>query len=193
MDFIGCRNFGPSRGTDPVKWIILHTAEAAEKPYTARAVANWGAGPDAPRASWHYVVDAIEVIACVREDYVAWGAPGANRFGIHVEHAGYASQTPDEWDDDYSRAVLCRSAELVRDIAERHSIPLCRISAKDLQEGQPGICGHLDVTAAFSRGVGHQDPGKYFPWEHYMALLTGQEVDLMASVYSAGPKTPRVV
>ena len=59
MEFIACKNQGPHRGAAPVKWIVIHTMQAKEKPYTARAVAHWGAGPDAPKASWHYAIDAI--------------------------------------------------------------------------------------------------------------------------------------
>lgn len=179
MIYIPAKNQGPLRVGGIIKWIVIHAMQAPEKPYTARAVANWGASSIAPQASWHYAIDAIEVIQSVREDVVAWGAKGANRFGIHLEHAGYAEQTPDEWNDDYSRACLARSAELARDIAIRHGIPFERIGPAGLLAGKPGFCGHVDVTVAFSAGKGHTDPGAWFPWDRYMALVAGREVDII--------------
>lgn len=184
MLFVQAKNCGPARGLAPIKWIVIHTMQAKEKPYTGRAVAHWFAGADAPQASAHYCIDAIEVVQCVKESVVAWGAPGANRFGIHLEHAGYAEQTPDEWNDDYSRACLARSAELARDIADRYDIPFVHLTPKQLKAGEKGFCGHIDVTVAFSNGKGHTDPGAWFPWDQYLALCRGSEVDLISSEFS---------
>lgn len=208
MLFVQAKNCGPARGLAPIKWIVIHTMQAPEKPYTARAVAHWFAGADAPQASAHYCIDAIETIACVREDTVAWGAPGANRFGVHLEHAGYAEQTPDEWNDDYSIACLARSAELAREIAERYEIPFVHCTPEMLKNGEKGFCGHLDVTVVFNAGKGHTDPGAWFPWGRYLALCRGSEVDVIADRFQdreaqtaettpaphdldAGPETPR--
>jgi N-acetyl-anhydromuramyl-L-alanine amidase AmpD len=177
MNFIQAKNFGPARGSAPVKWIVIHTMQAPEKPHTARAVAHWFAGSDAPQASAHYCIDSIEVVGCVKESDVAWGAPGANRFGIHLEHAGYAEQTPDEWHDDYSRACLARSADLAREIALRYGIPIRHLSPDDLKNGEKGFCGHIDVTVAFNHGKGHTDPGAWFPWEEYLAMVRGSDPD----------------
>jgi len=145
--------------------------EAPEKPGTARGVAEWFAGPNAPMASAHYCIDAIEVVQSVPENVVAWAAPGANKRGIHLEHAGYASQNPAAWDDDYSNAVLARSAELAADICRRYLIPIVRLGPADLRVGLRGLCGHVDVTNAFNDGHGHTDPGPAFPWDRYLALI----------------------
>src|SRR5689334_17566080 len=80
-DFIQARNYTKS-GDREIKWIVLHTMENPEKPKGASAVAHWFASDAAPKASAHYCVDNAEVWQCVGELDVAWGAPGANRYGI---------------------------------------------------------------------------------------------------------------
>jgi N-acetyl-anhydromuramyl-L-alanine amidase AmpD len=171
IPLIRARNDGPARRGQRIDWLVIHTMEAPEKPGTARAVAEWFAGSKAPQASAHYCIDAVEVVQCVPEDFVAWAAPGANKKGIHLEHAGYASQTPAGWDDDYSRAVLERSAELATDICRRYQIPIVKLSVADLCAGLRGICGHVDITNAFNNGKGHTDPGAAFPWDRYLELI----------------------
>jgi N-acetyl-anhydromuramyl-L-alanine amidase AmpD len=176
MQFIQARNYGPHRGVADIRWIVIHTMQAPEKPYTARSVAHWFASSSAPKASAHYCIDSLEVIECVHESDVAWGAPGANRYGVHLEHAGYAEQTPDEWNDDYTTACLGRSAELASRIAQRYGIPFRRLTPAELKAGQKGFCGHIDCTIAFSGGKGHTDPGAWFPWDRYLALCQGAEL-----------------
>jgi N-acetyl-anhydromuramyl-L-alanine amidase AmpD len=173
IPLIRAKNAGPPRPGQRIDLIVIHTMEAPEKPGTARAVAHWFAGPDAPEASAHYCIDADETIQCVPEDVVAWAAPGANRRGIHLEHAGYASQTPAAWDDDYSRRVLARSAELAADIAARHQIPIVWLTLDQLAAGARGFCGHMDITSALNGGKGHTDPGAAFPVERYLELVRG--------------------
>lgn len=169
--FIQAKNCGPDRAGVPVLWVVVHTMEAPEKPGTARAVARWFAGPDAPQASAHYCIDDAECVQCVPETVVAWAAPGANKQGIHLEHAGYAAQTPIQWGDDYSQRVLALSARRCADVCLRYRIPAVRLSAADLRAGKLGICGHRDVTDAFSAGKGHTDPGPNFPWAQYVQMV----------------------
>lgn len=187
MLFVQAKNCGPLRGAAPVKWIVIHTMEAAEKPGTARAVAHWFAGATAPEASAHYCIDAIEVIQCVYENTVAWAAPGANRFGVHLEHAGFAKQSQEDWSDDYSRAVIARSASLAQEIAARYGIPFVHLTPDMLKNGEKGFCGHIDATIAFSGGKGHTDPGAWFPWDRYLALCRGSEVDVIADEFNDPP------
>lgn len=175
IQLIRARNCGPGRPWQRIDWLVIHTMEAPEKPGTARGVAHWFAGPNAPKASAHFCIDAGEIVQSVPEDVVAWAAPGANRRGIHLEHAGYASQAADGWDDAYSRAVLERSAELARDICRRYEIPIVKLSVDDLRAGQRGLCGHIDITNAFNNGKGHTDPGAAFPWDRYLELVAPDE------------------
>ena len=167
------KHFTPSaRPTSaPIDVIVVHTMESFEKPKTAINVAKWFAGESAPQASAHYCVDDVDTILCVLECDVAWAAPGANRNGVHIEHAGFASQSAVQWDDDYSRAVLANSAKLAAKLARRFSIPIAKLSVPELAAGGRGFIGHVDATNAFCNGKGHTDPGVNFPWARYLELV----------------------
>lgn len=167
--FVAARHYTPTSGR-AVDLVVLHTMESAEKPGTAMAVARWAAGLSAPRASWHYAVDRDEVVQCVREEDVAWAAPGANHHGIQIEHAGYARQSAAEWDDDYSRRMLERSAALVADICRRHAIPVAHVGVDGLRAGHRGITTHRDVSVAWRRST-HTDPGRWFPMSRYLEMV----------------------
>jgi len=167
--FIQARNYTPAR-RDAADVIVIHTMEAGEKPGTARAVAAWFAGATAPRASAHFCIDNHEVIQCVDLADVAWHAPGANRVGIGLEHAGFAKQSVADWSDEYSRATLERSAFLVAELCRLFRIPVVKLSATDLRSGARGVCGHVDVSKAF-KGSDHYDPGPNFPWASYLARV----------------------
>jgi N-acetyl-anhydromuramyl-L-alanine amidase AmpD len=174
IPFIQAANCGPARVGAKIDWLVTHTMESQEKPRTAKNVALWFGGKtkaEPPKASAHYCLDGVDVIQCVSESVVAWAAPGANKNGIHIEHAGSAAQTPMQWDDPFSRAVLEQSAKLAADICKRHAIPIVRLSVVDLKAGKRGLCGHVDITNAFSGGKGHTDPGPSFPWDLYLEMV----------------------
>jgi N-acetyl-anhydromuramyl-L-alanine amidase AmpD len=167
--FIGARNF--TRGRDgPIDVLVIHAMEAAERPDTSEAVARWFAGPDAPQASAHYLVDANSIVQGVRDEDVAWHAPGANHNGLGFEHAGYSAQRPREWDDRYSRAMLGRSARLVAAKCRQYGIPAVWLFPADLLGGRRGITSHWNVTRAFRRSD-HTDPGPSFPVDRYVFLV----------------------
>lgn len=164
--FIESKNYTKGR-PGPIELVVVHAMEAAEKPDTAEAVARWFAGPDAPRASVHYCVDANSIVQTVRDVDTAWHAPGANRNGLGIEHAGYSRQSSREWDDPYSRAMLWRSARLVAQKCLEHGLPAVWLSPEDLVAGRRGITSHWNVTLAFRKGD-HTDPGPDFPAESYV-------------------------
>jgi peptidoglycan hydrolase-like protein with peptidoglycan-binding domain len=157
--------------TRPITLIVIHTMECLEAPDAAENVALWFAGKTAyapPMASAHFCVDADATVQCVRVADVAWHAKQVNPRSIGIEHAGFARQSPAEWEDDYSRAVLKRSAALVQQLAEVYQIPIRRLDPAEIRAGLLGLCGHVDVTNAYDKGVGHWDPGPGFVWEEFL-------------------------
>lgn len=174
-----------NRKRGDVLWIVLHTAETAEVDHAAENLAAWVSGPQAPRASWHFAIDSNSTTQSVLERDVAWHAPGANKFGIGVEHAGRARQTESDWGDLYSCAMLARSARLVAGVCDRWGIPAQRVGPSHLLAGTPGICGHDDVSKAFKKST-HYDPGKNFPWDGYL-----EEVQRLLKSSMPAPSTLR--
>lgn len=174
IPFIQARNYTVSGGRS-VDLVVVHDMEAPEVPGTARRVAQWFAGSTAPNASAHYCIDDKEIVQCVRDQDVAWHAPGANARGIGLEHAGYARQTSAEWDDPYSSAMLRLSAKLTAALCTRYRIPAVWLTPGDLLAGKRGITSHNNVSKAF-RKSDHSDPGPGFPWERYITLVRSNMV-----------------
>lgn len=174
-----------------VDLLVLHTMEAPEKPNTAMAVAKWfatemkDASGVARPASAHYCIDASQMVQCVRDLDVAYGAPGANHNGIQLEHAGYASQSDALWHDAYSQSMLALSAKLAACLVELFDIPVKFVDAEDLIENERGITTHREVTRAcqlakqrgltaspfFKAKNSHTDPGIGFPMIEYLAAI----------------------
>ncbi len=149
--------------------IVIHTMEMDEKGETAEHCAQWFRNPGA-KASAHYCVDADSIVQCVRDQDVGWHAPGANHDGIGIEHAGRAKQTGRDWSDEYSTAMLERSARLVAGLCKKYAIPVTWLYAADLKAGKRGITTHKAVSDAFRRST-HWDPGSGFPIERYLTLV----------------------
>lgn len=165
IPFIQARHFRPGR-KEPVRVVVIHTAEIGESLQGAEALMNVCAVNERV-ASWHYAVDQDSVTQSVKEEDTAFHAPGLSHCSVGIEHAGRARQTDDEWADLFSTAMLERSAELVAGICFRHGIPCVRIGADEVRDGYAGVCGHVDVSKAFGKSD-HWDPGPNFPWAHYM-------------------------
>jgi hypothetical protein len=142
---------------------------------TAAAVARYFATTD-KKASAHYCVDGGGHIVqtCLEKD-VAYAAPGANSNGLHVEMAGRAAQTSEEWHDPYSRKLLVVAARLVADLCAAHRIPVRYVDAAGLVAGGSfarGVTTHHEVTKAFRKST-HTDPGPHFPIMEFVGLVLG--------------------
>lgn len=158
---------------NPINYVVLHDMEVPEAKGMAIEIAGRFALETSPKASAHFHVDDREIIqGCLLED-VAWHASSGNRYGIGIEHAGFASQRPAEWDDDYSRAELSLSAQLSADLCKRYGIPIAWVDATGLKAGKRGITDHATINDAFlGVGKGHRDPGEGFDRDGYVALVS---------------------
>lgn len=152
-----------------VDLLVMHTMEAPEKGTTAEAVAQFFAKPTT-KASAHYNFDNNSIVQCVKEEDVAWAAPGANHDGIQFEHAGFARQSPAQWDDPFSRAMLELSIDMAAQVVKRHNIPVVFLRAPDLAAQRRGITTHAEVSKAF-RLSDHTDPGVGFPMQDYLTAI----------------------
>lgn len=171
IPFVPAKNYTKGPRRKGIDLIVIHTMEAPQKGNTAENIANWFAGATAPQASAHYCVDNDSIVQCVMDDDIAWHAPGANHNGIGIEHAGYAKQDPKAWGNDYNQAMLTLSARLTAYLCQKYEIPILRLTVPELKAGGRGICGHVDCTNAFGAGIGHWDPGNFFPYDEYLGWV----------------------
>jgi len=169
IPFVQAENYTKHVTRETVDWIVIHCMQGPETSTRAEKCAAYFAGQrgKAPKASAHYCVDVDSIVQCVREDKVAWHAPKANRYGIGIEHGGFARQTKDQWLDEYGVAMLTLSAKLVAKICRTWAIPPEFVDAGGLRAGIRGVTTHAAVTEAFEVGT-HWDPGKGFPMDWYL-------------------------
>lgn len=178
MRFVQAANYTPVPPPRNINLLVIHDMEAPEKGETAETCAAYfhnQAKSSRTGSSAHYCIDNNSVVQCVRDHDVAWAAPGANHDGLHFEHAGYARQGRHEWADDYSTAMLKRSARLVARKCKRHNIPIRFLSPAEVKAGRSGITGHLQITESGIGGTAgtHTDPGANFPWHRYIRYVRG--------------------
>lgn len=157
---------GTRRG---VRVIVIHDMEAPENALTAENVANYFATTET-QASSHICVDNNSIIQCVKDNDVAYAAPGANHDGIQIELAGYAKQTLKEWLDDYGVQMLNRAADATAQYCLKYGIPARWLSNGDLHAGMKGVVGHNQVSEVYRKST-HRDPGPGFPWEYFMCAV----------------------
>lgn len=174
MKFLQAANYTPHTGPRDINLIVIHDMEAPEKGTTAEACALYfhnQAPSSAKGSSAHYCVDNNSVVQCVRDHDIAWSAPGANHDGLHFEHAGYARQGRHEWADDFSTAMLKRSARIVARKCKHFHIPIRFLTAAEVKAGHAGITGHLQITQSGIAPGTHTDPGANFPWHRYIRYV----------------------
>jgi len=166
--FIPARHF-TTANRKAVDLIVIHSAEIGESLDGAEALMRACAVSERV-ASWHFAVDADSVTQSVKEEDIAFHAPGANANGIGIELCGRARQTAAEWDDDFSRSVIARAANLTAAICRRWGIPAAFVAADGLLRGNRGITTHREVSVAFKKST-HEDPGPNFPLQRFLDLV----------------------
>lgn len=156
--FTAAHHSGP-RGNAKVKWVVLHTTEGD----TAAGAAAWFANPKSA-GSAHLVVDDDTCYRTLPNRMIPWAAPGANTNGIHIEMAGHARWTANEW-----RArvwTVKRAAYKTAAHCHEYGVPLRWVGKWGLRAGRKGVTTHKDCSDAF--GGDHWDPGAGFPKTLFM-------------------------
>ena len=146
----------------PISKIIIHTTEGSYS-----SAISWFQNPNA-QASAHYVIRSSDghstQMVCHKD--IAWHAGywDYNTRSIGIEHEGYINQNG--W---YTDTLYSISARISRTLADLYSIPKIRDTS--------AILGHNQVPGCNTPGGGgyscHTDPGKYWDWKYYIALVNG--------------------
>ncbi|HEX3813886.1 MAG TPA: N-acetylmuramoyl-L-alanine amidase [Mycobacteriales bacterium] len=137
--------------------IVLHDTEESY-PDTLAGFTN-----PASYVSAHYVIRSADghVTQMVPTKDVAWQAGNwyVNSHSVGIEQEGFAVAGA-TW---FTEQLYHSSAQLVRYLAAKYDIPLDR----------QHIIGHDNVPGINAAGVAgmHWDPGPYWDWGHYLALL----------------------
>lgn len=166
---IRARWFTPVEGRRrAVRVVVIHSMEFPERSDAARVIAHDFANrPADQKASAHLCIDDQHIIQCVRDNDVAFAAPGCNSDGLQIELAGYAKQTEGEWMDAFSRRMLELAAGAVAQYCRKYGIPPVHLTNEQLRAGKKGIVGHRQVSEVY-RKSDHMDPGEHFPWTYFM-------------------------
>ncbi|WP_406151392.1 N-acetylmuramoyl-L-alanine amidase [Streptomyces sp. NBC_01012] len=143
--------------TNAIKFIVLHDTEE-DFDSTLKIFQD-----PTNQTSAHYVVRSADghVTQMVKNKDVAWQAGNwyVNSHSIGIEQEGVATEGA-TW---YTPEMYRSTARLVRHLAAKYDIPLDR----------QHILGHDGVPPTSAEGTQnmHWDPGPYWDWNHFMALL----------------------
>ncbi len=168
--FVQARFFTPfGEGRRPVRVIVIHTMETPERDGIADDIArDFATRPPTNKASAHLCIDNKRIVQSVKDNDVAFAAPGANRDGINLELAGRARQTAAEWQDEYSNAVLENAANAAAQYCLKYEIPVRHLTDAQLGDKESkGLVGHVQVSSVFKIST-HTDPGVAFPWDRFL-------------------------
>jgi len=148
---------GPRRTLQDIRLIVLHSTEGR----TAESAARYFASPERT-GSAHFVIDADYCFRTLAPTWVAWAAPGANHDGLHIEQAGFAHWTREQW---LAAGVVERVSYRVAVWARLLGVPLRWLTDAQLRGGSArGLTTHAQVTRVFpGPHRDHWDPGPSYP------------------------------
>lgn len=153
-----------------VNVIVVHDTEGGS---SAKGAANWF-HDSRSGGSAHIISGEDGCFRCLPDDVSPWGAPGANSNGLHIEIAGKASWTRQEW-LDHDKTLNC-AARLIAEWCFAYDIPATFVDAPALVAGEVadppklGITTHAEVSKAFKHSD-HWDPGPNFPMDEFLARV----------------------
>ncbi|KOG43713.1 N-acetylmuramoyl-L-alanine amidase [Streptomyces resistomycificus] len=152
----GNHDTGDRPRSQDIDYIVVHDTEGAWEGVLDLV-------QDPTYVSWNYSLRSTDghIAQHVKAKDVAWHAGNwyVNARSVGLEHEGFLAN-PDAW---YTEAMYRSSARLVKYLAKKYDIPLDR----------QHIIGHDNVPGPTTATVGgmHTDPGPYWDWRHYFALL----------------------
>lgn len=144
----------------PVTFVVIHDIEG-----TAQNALNVFQNP-ASGVSIHYIVDSDGTVYQLLHDTdIAYHAGNYwyNQRSVGIEHAGFDA-TGFQW---YNATEYLASAKLAAYLLQKFNIPLDRST----------VVGHENVPApTLAFAPNHVDPGPYWLWDYYFALIHKQGV-----------------
>jgi hypothetical protein len=134
-------------------------------------------------ASIHYAVNGLtdssdngaapgEITQCVLEADYAWHVSCWNTWMFGTEHEGFASNPA--W---FTEAMYVASAGLQKHLCDTYGIPKDRnhiIAHGEWQNSAWVTWMHANYPSIDTTCNNHTDPGPYWDWTHFMALIIGQ-------------------
>ena len=148
------------RSLSQIGLIVIHCTESN----SASSSAQWFENTRA-QGSAHLVLDDVECFRTLDNEIVPWGAKGANTRGFHIEIAGWARWSRNDWMKH--EQALRRAAYKAAFHAKKFDIPIRWLTPAQLRAGQKGFVTHAMCTQAF--GGNHTDPGKNCPTDKLVA------------------------
>lgn len=181
--YVPAASIGGKYGQGSPRLIVIHDLEApVRKGLVEELARGWlqSAG-----VSPHGMAGPDRYVRCVPNDRIGFHvrSPG-NEVSHGIEHAGYASNTLEQWTSGEQWKALYNGARRLAEVSVELNIPLRWLSVAQVRDGVArGVCTHADISLAW-RTTDHSDPGKNFPYDAYMR--TAQQ---FAGDYSTGGGT----
>lgn len=176
--YVGPVAHSSGNGNLPLNRIVIHCTAGADAK-GATGTARYFQDPNAT-GSAHYVVDPNATVQCAYDAVVCWHAPpNTHSLGIEI-CCSLANDGKGHWQLASHVTMMQHTATLVAVKCIEHKVPAVKLSVADLLAGKHGICGHVDVSNAFHQST-HTDPGHYFPWSQFMAMVQSEIAKLTSN------------
>lgn len=168
--------FGPvfhtTKGNNlPIIRIVIHGtvgADAKGAQGTAKYFQTAASGGSA-----QYITDSDEAIQCARDSVICWHAPpNPNSLGIEM-CCSLSNRGKGHWARADHIAMMHVTAKLTAQKCLQYDVPIRKLTVAQVKAGERGICSHDAVSKAF-RQSDHWDPGEYFPWVAFIAMVRAE-------------------
>lgn len=156
IDFIPSPHKSARKGNQKPTWIVIHAMSGSYQGSIA-----WFKNPKS-KVSAHYLVSKKgEMVCMVKPELKAWHVGAFNSPSVGIEFEDMNPKTKKNCMTDptwFTDIELERGAELTATLMKKYMIPMSN------------VIGHNDPMLR-KLGSDHSDPGPYFPWERFRALI----------------------